>query len=51
MLLSGGDGELTDDVEDPFGSAPLDLEQRSRVVAAGSEEICGRIASALRSDE
>jgi myo-inositol-1(or 4)-monophosphatase len=39
------------DVEDPFGAAPLDLEQRSRVVAAGSEEVCGRIAAALRGDE
>lgn len=37
------------DVEEPFGSAPLDLEQRSRVVAAGSEEVCRRIAAALGS--
>jgi myo-inositol-1(or 4)-monophosphatase len=37
------------DVESPFGAAPLDLEQRSRVVAAGSEAVCGRIAAALRS--
>jgi myo-inositol-1(or 4)-monophosphatase len=36
------------DVEEPFGAAPLDLEQRSRVVAAGSENVCGRIAEALR---
>ena len=35
------------DVEEPFGAAPLDLEQRSRVVAAGSEEVCRRIAAAL----
>jgi myo-inositol-1(or 4)-monophosphatase len=35
------------DVEEPFGAAPLDLEQRSRVVAAGSEAVCGRIAAAL----
>jgi myo-inositol-1(or 4)-monophosphatase len=35
------------DVEEPFGAAPLDLEQRSRVVAAGSEEVCRRIATAL----
>src|SRR5262249_53003197 len=31
------------DGEDPFGAAPLDLEQRSRVVAAGSETVCRRI--------
>ena len=37
------------DVEDSFGAAPLDLEQRSRVVAAGSEGTCGRIAAALGS--
>jgi myo-inositol-1(or 4)-monophosphatase len=39
------------DVEDAFGAAPLDLEQRSRVVAAGSEAACRRIAAALGSDE
>ena len=38
------------DVEEPFGGAPLDLEQRSRVVAAGSEAVCRRIAAALRDD-
>jgi myo-inositol-1(or 4)-monophosphatase len=38
------------DVEEPFGAAPLDLEQRSRVVAAGSDAVCGRIAAALRGD-
>jgi myo-inositol-1(or 4)-monophosphatase len=31
----------------PFGSAPLDLEGRSRVVAAGTAELCGQIAAAL----
>jgi myo-inositol-1(or 4)-monophosphatase len=36
------------DVEDGFGAAPLDLEQRSRVVAAGSDAACSRIAAALR---
>ncbi len=36
------------DVAEPFGAAPLDLEQRSRVVAAGSPSVCGRIAAALR---
>jgi myo-inositol-1(or 4)-monophosphatase len=35
------------DVDEPFGAAPLDLEQRSRVVAAGSEEMCRRIGGAL----
>jgi myo-inositol-1(or 4)-monophosphatase len=39
------------DVEEPFGAAPLDLEHRSRVVAAGSEAVCGRLAAALRGDE
>jgi myo-inositol-1(or 4)-monophosphatase len=39
------------DVEDAFGAAPLDLEQRSRVVAAGSEAVCRRIAAALKGDE
>jgi myo-inositol-1(or 4)-monophosphatase len=35
------------DVQDPFGGAPLDLEQRSRVVAAGTAVACTRIARAL----
>jgi len=35
------------DVEEPFGAAPLDLEQRSRVVAAGSEAVCRGIGAAL----
>jgi myo-inositol-1(or 4)-monophosphatase len=39
------------DVEEPFGSAPLDLEQRSRVVAAGSEAVCRRIAVALQGED
>jgi hypothetical protein len=38
-------------VEEPFGAAPLDLEQRSRVVAAGSEAACSRLAAALRGDD
>jgi myo-inositol-1(or 4)-monophosphatase len=37
------------DVEEPFGEAPLDLEGRSRVVAAGNAELCDRVAVALRS--
>ncbi|MFL5958954.1 MAG: inositol monophosphatase family protein [Gaiellaceae bacterium] len=35
------------DVEDSFGAAPLDLEQRSRVVAAGTTAVCTQIARAL----
>jgi myo-inositol-1(or 4)-monophosphatase len=30
----------------PFGAAPLDLEPRSRVVAAGTRELCMRLAQA-----
>ena len=30
-----------------FGAAPLDLEARSRVVAAGTDELCRRLAHAL----
>lgn len=37
------------DVEEPFGAAPLDLEQRSRLVAAGSQPVCERLAAALLS--
>jgi len=37
--------DLPDDP--PFGSAALDLEGRSRVAAAGTAELCGRIATAL----
>lgn len=32
----------------PFATAPLDLEGRSRVVAAGTADLCERLASALR---
>ncbi len=35
------------DVETPFGEAPLDLEGRSRVAAAGTAEICGTLSAAL----
>jgi myo-inositol-1(or 4)-monophosphatase len=35
------------DGEESFGAAPLDLEQRSRVVAAGTSEVCARLARAL----
>ena len=37
--------ELVDDP--PFGAAPLDLGQRSRLAAAGTPELAGRIAGAL----
>jgi len=33
----------------PFGAAPLDLEPRSLVVAAGTRELCGMLADALTS--
>ncbi len=38
--------DLPDDP--PFGRAPLDLVGRSRVVAAGTDELCARLAAALR---
>ena len=31
----------------PFGAAPLDLEARSRVVAAGNTELCARLAASF----
>jgi myo-inositol-1(or 4)-monophosphatase len=31
----------------PFGAAPLDLEGRSRVVAAGTQDLCSKVAAAL----
>jgi myo-inositol-1(or 4)-monophosphatase len=37
------------DVDTPFGAAPLDLEGRSRVAAAGTPALCASIADALRS--
>jgi myo-inositol-1(or 4)-monophosphatase len=39
--------ELFDD-ERPFVEAELDLEGRSRVAAAGTAEVCGQVAEALR---
>jgi myo-inositol-1(or 4)-monophosphatase len=35
------------DTDAPFGEAPLDLEGRSRVAAAGTAELCRSIADAL----
>jgi myo-inositol-1(or 4)-monophosphatase len=35
------------DADESFGAAPLDLEQRSRVVAAGTTTVCTRLANAL----
>jgi myo-inositol-1(or 4)-monophosphatase len=37
--------DLPDDP--PFGAAPLDLEGRSRVVAAGTTDLCALVAAAL----
>jgi myo-inositol-1(or 4)-monophosphatase len=42
----GGAIELFETPE-PFGRAPLDLGQRSRLAAAGSEAACARLAAAL----
>jgi myo-inositol-1(or 4)-monophosphatase len=35
----------------PFGAAPLDLKGRSRVAAAGNEQLCRRLAEALAREE
>jgi myo-inositol-1(or 4)-monophosphatase len=35
----------------PFGAAPLDLVKRSRVVAAGTEQLCRELAEALAASE
>ncbi|MDX6507497.1 MAG: hypothetical protein QOG06_2141, partial [Gaiellaceae bacterium] len=35
------------DGEAPFVDAPLDLEGRSRVAAAGNAELCSQVARAL----
>lgn len=35
------------DVAEPFTAAPLDLEGRSRIAAAGTPELCRRLADAL----
>ena len=48
QLLVRERGLAIDLFEDPpFGRAPLDLGQRSRIAAAGNEELCARIAAAL----
>ena len=50
QLLVRERGCAIDLFEDPpFGDAPLDLGQRSRVVAAATPELCARIAAALSS--
>jgi myo-inositol-1(or 4)-monophosphatase len=50
QLLVRERGLAIDLFEDPpFGAAPLDLGQRSRVVAAADAAQCGRIAAALGS--
>ena len=35
------------DVAEPFGAAPLDLGQHSRLAAAGTSDVCGQLARAL----
>jgi myo-inositol-1(or 4)-monophosphatase len=48
QLLVRERGLAIDLFEDPpFGRAPLDLGQRSRIVAAATDELCARIAAAL----
>lgn len=48
QLLVRERGYAIDLFEDPpFGRAPLDLGQRSRVVAAGTHALCARVAAAL----
>jgi myo-inositol-1(or 4)-monophosphatase len=48
QLLVRERGYAIDLFEDPpFGAAPLDLGQRSRVVAAATEELCATVAAAL----
>ena len=49
QLLVRERGYAIDLFEDPpFGRAPLDLGQRSRVVAAATPELCAHVAAALR---
>ena len=49
QLLVREQGLAIDLFEDPpFGSAPLELGRRSRVAAAGTPELCARLADALR---
>ena len=49
QLLVREQGLAIDLFEDPpFGAAPLDLGARSRVAAAGTPELCARLADALR---
>jgi len=48
QLLVRERGLAIDLFEDPpFGAAPLDVEGRSRVVAAGTPELCRQLATAL----
>jgi myo-inositol-1(or 4)-monophosphatase len=52
QLLVRERGLAIDLFEDPpFDAAPLDLGARSRVVAAGTPELCARLASALKADK
>jgi len=47
LVLEQGLAIELPDAASPFAAAPLDLEGRSRVVAAGNEELCSRLATAL----
>jgi myo-inositol-1(or 4)-monophosphatase len=48
QLLVREQGYVIDLPDDPpFGAAPLDLDGRSRVVAAGTTELCAQVAAAL----
>jgi myo-inositol-1(or 4)-monophosphatase len=47
LVLEQGLAIALPDVATAFGEAPLDLEGRSRVAAAGNEELCLRLATAL----
>jgi myo-inositol-1(or 4)-monophosphatase len=49
QLLVRERGSAIELFEDPpFGRAPLDLGQRSRVVAAATDDLCAQVAAALR---
>jgi myo-inositol-1(or 4)-monophosphatase len=47
LVLEQGLAIELPDVPTAFAAAPLDLEGRSRVVAAGNQELCSRLATAL----
>jgi myo-inositol-1(or 4)-monophosphatase len=47
LVLEQGLAIELPDVPTAFAAAPLDLEGRSRVAAAGNQELCSRLATAL----